>query len=287
MTQNVKILEALGTFDVKDDSYWTGDGLPLVEAVQHLAGDLTVTRASITDAAPGFSRSTPSLAPIVEAAATPAPDAEQPPVTTESEPASNGTAESMAAAGATPADVEAAVNPVVTPEADPVVEAELEELKDKLTEPEVSEEEVEVLTQELDELEPGAEVDIENYTLAERTELVRRARLELQGLQDEITELNTAKGKIDSQINDYAVREARIHDRILALQTTTDNTDAIQSYLARQKKNLENKGLQMQTIKESGVKLGEVLKSVSPAPIDQAMRRKNTRGTARPNLARR
>lgn len=50
------IKEALVSLNPEDDSLWTGDGLPTVEAVQILLGDESITRAQITEADPSFCR---------------------------------------------------------------------------------------------------------------------------------------------------------------------------------------------------------------------------------------
>ena len=53
-----KIVEALLKLDVKNDNHWTADGLPRLDTVKMLASDQTLTRDSVTAAAPGFSRTT-------------------------------------------------------------------------------------------------------------------------------------------------------------------------------------------------------------------------------------
>lgn len=50
------IKQALGYLDPNDDMQWTGEGLPLVDAVSNIAGR-PVKRQEIIDAAPGFNRS--------------------------------------------------------------------------------------------------------------------------------------------------------------------------------------------------------------------------------------
>lgn len=52
------IREALSQLDTLDDSLWTGEGLPKIEAVKELLGR-PVTRQEIIDAAPQFSRMNP------------------------------------------------------------------------------------------------------------------------------------------------------------------------------------------------------------------------------------
>jgi hypothetical protein len=55
-----QIQEALGKLDTKDDSQWTGDGLPQVSVMSELVGH-KVTRAQVTSAAPAFTRDNPSV----------------------------------------------------------------------------------------------------------------------------------------------------------------------------------------------------------------------------------
>ena len=54
----MEITQALAQLDPANESQWTSDGLPRVEAVVELVGH-DVTRKQITDAAPTFSRSVP------------------------------------------------------------------------------------------------------------------------------------------------------------------------------------------------------------------------------------
>lgn len=55
-TPKAAIAEVLNSLDVANDTLWTDDGSPLVEEVQRLANDATITRAQINEAIPGFCR---------------------------------------------------------------------------------------------------------------------------------------------------------------------------------------------------------------------------------------
>lgn len=55
-TDKETLIEVLHSLDHSDDLLWTDDGLPTVKAVQDIAGDTSITRAKINDAAPGFAR---------------------------------------------------------------------------------------------------------------------------------------------------------------------------------------------------------------------------------------
>ena len=52
----VSIPAALRLLDPKNDGDWTSDGLPLIDRIQELLNDQTVTRAEITAADPEFCR---------------------------------------------------------------------------------------------------------------------------------------------------------------------------------------------------------------------------------------
>lgn len=52
------IKEILQSLDHANDALWTDDGAPLVAEVQRLGNDLTITRAQINEAFPGFARKT-------------------------------------------------------------------------------------------------------------------------------------------------------------------------------------------------------------------------------------
>jgi len=70
-TNNDTIIAALEKLDPTVNEYWTNDGLPNVESVRSLAGDNTITRKQITEAAPQFTRANPKLGEQAE----PAPEA--------------------------------------------------------------------------------------------------------------------------------------------------------------------------------------------------------------------
>lgn len=55
-TDKAAIAEALQSLDHADDTLWTDDGAPRVDAVQRITNDDKITRAQINDALPGFVR---------------------------------------------------------------------------------------------------------------------------------------------------------------------------------------------------------------------------------------
>jgi hypothetical protein len=61
----IQILKLLAS---DNDTNWTDDGLPRVDAVQKIAKDLTITRANINDACPGFARNVVSAEAIADVA---------------------------------------------------------------------------------------------------------------------------------------------------------------------------------------------------------------------------
>lgn len=51
--------------DPDQEDHWTDDGLPRISAVHEIGGDKSVTRAQITDAAPGLTRDTAVPPPVL------------------------------------------------------------------------------------------------------------------------------------------------------------------------------------------------------------------------------
>lgn len=58
-----KIAAALRQLDPTNDNHWTGDGLPRLETVRLLLGDSSLSRETVTHAAPGFTRHSATQAP--------------------------------------------------------------------------------------------------------------------------------------------------------------------------------------------------------------------------------
>lgn len=57
---NTKLVKAIHKLDPKDDSHWTGAGLPAMVAVEGFYGSADITRADVEAAAPGYTRATAS-----------------------------------------------------------------------------------------------------------------------------------------------------------------------------------------------------------------------------------
>lgn len=90
------IKEALSKLDPNNKDHWTGDGLPLVQAVSDLIGK-DVTRKEVTDALPGFSRALAiknatgtQVAPTTAATPTASEQAAQTQSTTQTQTPENG-----------------------------------------------------------------------------------------------------------------------------------------------------------------------------------------------------
>lgn len=58
---SAKLQEALAKLDVGNDNHWTADGLPRLDTVRFMTGDQSVTRESINQVAPGFSRASAAV----------------------------------------------------------------------------------------------------------------------------------------------------------------------------------------------------------------------------------
>mgnify|MGYP000601293132 CR=1 FL=1 len=60
----MNILTALGQLDSLNNDHWTGDGSPAMKALEAIMEDSSVTRKQVTEAAPLFTRSNPTLPEI-------------------------------------------------------------------------------------------------------------------------------------------------------------------------------------------------------------------------------
>jgi len=221
------IKAALAKLDANNENHWTADGLPRIETVKFLAGDQSLTRELITNAAPGFSR----------AAALQGAAFATPPVTTPAQPS---------AAPVTPA----------------AVGEQPQGTGDGATQGPSQEE------QDADETDETDEMDA--------------LSVELRAAQDKLDEIRAAKTEIDKTFSE----QLKLVDALIlavdkARRPSADTQNAIQAYLARQRRNLQDRADRQRQLK--GVDLASILKGVAKSPLDLAMARKNMRGAQRPN----
>lgn len=94
-------------------------------------------------------------------------------------------------------------------------------------------------------------------------------------LNDAMAEQQAAAIKVQNAQNEVG----RLEDTLAGLAKTTENP--IMQYLAQQQLNLEARGAKIQMIKDSGLDLKGLARSLK-APIDTAMERKTGHGKARP-----
>lgn len=113
--------------------------------------------------------------------------------------------------------------------------------------------------------EPAGDVDELEQKLAE-------ARLHLSDCQDR---LQLAKQELEDAQNAIAELEAQLKE------TPKASSNPIQEYLARQRKNLEERAARKELIRNSGLDLSQLAKDLK-SPLDAAMERRRDRGSARP-----
>lgn len=277
-----KILEALKQMDVGNDTHWTADGLPKLETVRFFASDQSLSREDISNVAPKFKRSNPSLDaaedpvnPMTAPPAQPAPAIEGAPAAEQAPEAAPAAAapEPAAQASAPPAQPEAAAEQGANPApredgvaGAPQATADANDGSSHATENEGQAEQPEV--------EDGpADHSDELSSIAE----------ELEGVEAELENIDAWVAK--AQEEQARLRETR--DDLVARQETllpsenVRNTNAIQGYLAAQTKILEARGEKKLLLKESGLDLKELARDLK-SPLDAAMARKTGRGTQRP-----
>jgi uncharacterized coiled-coil protein SlyX len=239
------ILTALRALDVGNDNHWTADGLPRLDTVKMLASDQTLTRDSVSAAAPGFTRTSPLPAEVPPAPPAPVvdsvPQAPEPPVQVE-DGAGQGDS-----AGEIPAAPQPAAN------ADPV--------------PSVSNGET-----EQSEVDGGS---------GSATDEVEALEAELATQERYVAQIRAALVEGQDVLKAEVAKEDGLRAKLDALRPADDEPAAIQQYLAAQRKKLEERGARQDLIRESGIDLKALARDLR-SPLDAAMARKSDRGSKRP-----
>lgn len=251
----VKLVDALRKLDPGNDSHWTSDGMPRLETVKLFAADAALTRDVVTAAAPGFSRTNPEPLGVAKAP----PD----------EPMTRASVD--AALAALPADYK---------DPDFVVTGMRSHFGALFTDADEAKVRELVKSGDGDDQEDGLG-DGRNDDQQPQSETAN-GEDPLQATRARLEEAVAAKAKADKELaqavaaNDAAIDAAQ---RAGPAETFQDH---LQAYFARQGEHLAARAAQKQRIKDAGVNLKDLMPT--KAPIDQAMLRKNTRGTQRPNL---
>lgn len=270
MADSQRIKAALGQMDAGNDNHWTADGLPRLDTVKLLAADQSITREQVTMAFPGFSRATAAS----KAGEAPAPAA-QAPASVATAQGGQGSSDPAAiaapAAPQVPAPMPMGNSSDEDPDgadhnsekgAAPVAPVVLFEAPLPLVEMPV------VLSEPLPE---GATVE----ELELRIEAGKRR---MQDISIARNEVNRAYQQASDEVDDLT----RQLEKLRPAETAQD---AIQGYLAAQRKRLEQKAEQVNALRgnpEAMKVLQELVKGTGKSPLDAAMGRKTTRGTQRP-----
>jgi hypothetical protein len=257
-----ELKEALQKLDVGNDNHWTQDGSPRLETIKFLNAGNAVTREELDKEFPGFNKSTAAgywltyQAPANGAPQAPeAPAPEQgsgdPAATPPAAPQAAGAPESPSAGGEGAAPVEQAPEPSDGPAGgDAGGEAELE-----------------ALVEGLDDNDDGDnEVALLEKTFQEIQEHIAGLRGQVDDLNLEIDRVAQIEQKVSNAIN-KAKRDRGDHKP----------ANAIQEYLASQKRIAAQRGANRKTLAESGLNLKELAKAIGKSPLDQSMARPTAR----------
>lgn len=255
MSTPEQIQKALSSLDVNNDNHWTADGLPRLETVKLLSGDQSITRESVTSAAPGFSRASALQA------VPPAPPVALPPAP---ETAGNAPA---AVAPAVPAVPAAPVTPAAEAPVSPVQAATIAAATglppvDATINP-----------------NPLASVPVVNNTA-----LLMQKSEQLTGIEKELEELNRARVDINARIRALQSTADDLRIQIEKLTPANSNQQAIQAYLQSRREALNARAEQISKVRQFESELGVRLSDLAPkrAPIDVAMARRTGHGLNRP-----
>jgi hypothetical protein len=247
-----QIQGALQKLDVNNDNHWTSDGLPRLDTVKMIAGDQSLTRDVVTQAAPGFTRAvaTQGAAPI----APPAPPAA----------ATDTAAPPPEGAGATPPPP-APPPPAPAPDTEPKVEP-------------VS------TTAQAGLPSHGSIVAAALNTPPVQAEDIEALKERLEVVQDELTQIARAEVEIKKEKEKRKLEADDLIVRIDRATPKSDNQQAIMDYLASQQRKLQGRADQIGRIKQVENELGVRLSDLVPkrSPLDTAMARKTGYGRNRP-----
>lgn len=236
-----KIVEALLKLDVQNNNHWTADGLPRLDTVKMMASDQTLTREQVAVSAPGFSRAT--------ATGYTAPSAEQQAPQTQSPQGSTEQPQSEA-----PAAPQAATS--------------VEQGTSSMDNP--------------DDIDEGqAQQSPMEGVGAGAADEIQALQAELAEQEELVSEIRRHKAKVDAEFDKARKREDELRVKLESLRPNDNTTDAIQGYLASQRKALEQRAARQQLIKDSGISLKELASGLR-SPIDSAMARRTGRGNQRP-----
>lgn len=124
--------------------------------------------------------------------------------------------------------------------------------------------------------EPEAEEPATDEEISEAHEDHRVQTAKLEQLRKVAADAKIAVEKQERVVDAAADMMAKLD------KTLGNNQSTISNWLARQAELREQRGRNIMTLRESGVKLKEVLAAVAPSKIDAAMARKNTLHSKRP-----
>lgn len=113
------------------------------------------------------------------------------------------------------------------------------------------------------------------------TDEVEALQAELAEQEELVSEIRRHKAKVDAEFDKARKREDELRMKLESLRPNDNTTDAIQGYLASQRKALEQRAARQQLIKDSGISLKELASGLR-SPIDSAMARRTGRGNQRP-----
>lgn len=254
-----KIKEALQKLDPANENHWTGDGSARLETVKFNMGGEAVSREELDAAFPGFNKST--AAAYWLSYQTPATGAPQAP---EGAAPEQGSGDSAATPPAAPQAAGGAETPSATGEG----AAPAEQAPATPSEPAGGADEEEA---EQPEVELGDDDDADEIAALETS---------FQEIQDHIAGLRGQVDDLNLEIDRVAQIEQKVSNAIQKAKRGRGDhkpANAIQEYLASQKRLAMQRGANRKALAESGLNLKELAKAIGKSPLDQSMARPTAR----------
>jgi len=254
-----KIKEALQKLDPANENHWTADGSARLETVKFNMGGTAVSREELDAAFPGFNKDSaaayewPAAQPATGAPAAPAPPAPE-----------QGSEQGAATPPAAPLPEQGGESPSATGEG----AAPAEQAPESPNGPAGGDDEEEA---EQPEVDFGDDDDADEVTALETS---------FQEIQEHLTGLRGQVDDLNREIDAVSAIEQRVHNAIQKAKRNRGDhkpANAIQEYLASQKRISAAKGEVRKGLRESGVNLKELLKMAGKSPLDASMARPTAR----------
>lgn len=284
-----KIIAALKQLDTGNDNHWTTDGLPRLETVKFNAGDQSLTRDQVSQAAPGYTRSNPVLPEQDDASSNNGAGTNEPDSTNGAATGPAGAEEGTDQGGSAGAQDKGDSGAPSNPHAETIVNGAppVTDTGEFVIGAGVNADGEVTSTTDHTKFSPAPEPEQPEVEADDKFDDDEASSLEasLAEAQEEVDSIILYRDKINDELGRANERRDRLQIQVDKLRKERPAAVVTQNYFASQDAALEQRAQNRKEFAQSGVKLAELAKAIGKSPIDQAMTRKTGRGGNRPTRA--